>query len=96
MPYMQPYPWAFKLKDEMNHLAILHCWIDDDPNLNIELGTFAMNMKKEVCRVINYLFSLFKKYNKSKAHNMLPLMLNPRFKSLKLIFFLLVRNKGLP
>jgi hypothetical protein len=54
MPYMQPYPLVFKSKEKMNHLVILDCWIDDDSNLNIELGTFAMNMKKEVYGVINY------------------------------------------
>jgi hypothetical protein len=71
----------------MNQLALLDCWIDDNSNLNIKLGTFTMNMKKEVYGVINYFFSLFTKYDKNKAHNMLPLMLNPRFKSLKLILF---------
>jgi hypothetical protein len=70
----------------MNYLVILDCWIDDDSNLNIELGTFAMNMKKEVYGVINYFFSFLTKYDESKAHNMLPLMLNPRFKSLNYFF----------
>jgi hypothetical protein len=63
---MQLYPWAFKLKEEMNHFAILDCWIDDDSNLNIELRTFAMNMKKEVCGVINYFFSFLTKYDEHK------------------------------
>jgi hypothetical protein len=71
----------------MNHLVILDCWIDDDSNLNIELGTFAMKMKKEVCGVVNYFFSFLTKYDENKVHNMLPLMLNARFKSLKLISF---------
>ncbi len=83
MPYMQSYP----LNEKMNHLVILDCWIDDDSNLNIELGTFAVNMKKEVCGVINYFFSFLTKYDENKVHNMLPLMLNARFKSLKLISF---------
>jgi hypothetical protein len=71
----------------MNHLVILDCWIDDDSNLNIKLGTFAVNMKKEVYGVINYFFSFLTKYDENKFHNMLPLMLNPTFKSLKLISF---------
>jgi len=59
---------------------------DDDSNLNIESGTFAMNMKKEVCGVINYFFSFLTKYDEDNVHNLLPLLSNPKFKSLKLIF----------
>jgi hypothetical protein len=45
-----------KLKKEINHLLLLDVLIDDDSELNIELETFAKNIKKEVFKVINYSF----------------------------------------
>jgi hypothetical protein len=47
----------FKLKEEMDYPLVLNTLIDDDVGLNIELGTLAMNMKKEVCEVIDYFLS---------------------------------------
>jgi hypothetical protein len=40
------------------------------------------------------LFSFLRIYEKRKSHNMLCLMLNPKFKSLCLISSLLVKKKG--
>jgi hypothetical protein len=48
---------------------------------------FASNIKKKTHDVLDGLFSFFTKYEKKKFHNMLNLMLNPRFKSLKLVSF---------
>jgi hypothetical protein len=57
--------------------------INSDLNLDIELGTFARNIKKEVCGVISFFVS----FKPSKLeHNMLYLVFNSKFKSLKLIF----------
>ncbi len=57
---------------------------DDNCGLNIELRTFVKNIKKEVIVVDNCFLSLLEKYNEKKTHNMLALVLDPRFKSLKL------------
>jgi len=45
----------------------------------IEFTLFDSHIKKEICGVLEFIF-LFKKYEK-KVHNMLFLMLNPKFKS---------------
>jgi hypothetical protein len=69
-----------KLKEGMNHLLVLDTFIDDDSNLDIELGTFARNVKKEVCGVIDFFFSFLKKYDARRINNILPLMLNLNLK----------------
>ncbi len=46
---------------------------------------FIFNIKKKVCDVLNYFLLVLMKYENKKAHNMLSLMLNPKFKSLKLV-----------
>jgi len=56
----------FKLKEEMNYPLVLNNLIDDYACLNIELGTLALNMKKEVCEVIGFSFFL-DKYEEKKA-----------------------------
>ncbi len=63
---------------------------NDDSSLNIELGVFAKNMKKEVIEAIDFFLYLLTRYDEKKTHNMLALMLDPKFKSLKLNFLLLV------
>jgi hypothetical protein len=70
----------FKLKEEMNYPLVLNNLIDDYACLNIELGTLALNMKKEVCEVIDFSFFL-DKYEEKKAHNLLFLVLDLKFKS---------------
>jgi hypothetical protein len=57
---------------------------DDNCGLNIELKTFVKNIKKEVIMVVNCFLSLLTKYNEKIIHNILTLVLNPRFKSLNL------------
>jgi hypothetical protein len=57
---------------------------DDNCDLNIELRTFVKNIKKEVIVVVNCFLSLLEKYDEKTIHNMLALVLDPRFKSLKL------------
>jgi hypothetical protein len=44
-----------KLKEEMNNLPMFDVLFDDDFSLNIELGIFAKNTKKEVIGVIDFL-----------------------------------------
>jgi hypothetical protein len=74
-----------KLKEGMNHLLVLDAFIDDDSNLDIELGTFARNVKKEVCGVIDFFLSFLKTHDVTRIHNILSLMLNLKFKIFKLI-----------
>jgi hypothetical protein len=41
-------------------------------------------MKKEVCKVINHFLSFLRKYDERRTHNMVCLMLDRKYKSLKL------------
>jgi hypothetical protein len=75
---------SFKLKEQINNLPILDKLVEDDLSTNIKLRNLAMNMKKEICGIIDYFFSLTK-YDEMKAHNMLFLLLDSKYKSLKLI-----------
>jgi hypothetical protein len=57
------------------HLQILNALIDDDESsLNIELGTFAKNIKKKIIVIIDYFLSFLIKYDERKTHNMVTLM----------------------
>lgn len=84
-----------KLKEGRNHLLILNAFIDDDSNLDIELGTFARNVKKEVCGVIDFFLAFLKKYDARRIHNILSLMLNLKFKILKLISCFIGHEQGM-
>jgi hypothetical protein len=57
--------------------------MEKDSIVAFELGCLAFNIIKEVCGVLD-LFS--KKNEEKKVHNMLSLMLNPRFMNLCLVF----------
>ncbi len=53
-------------------------------NVVYELLCLASNIKKEIIKVLDSFFSL-RKYEERKAHDMLSLMLDPRFKTLRLV-----------
>jgi hypothetical protein len=59
--------------------------MEKDGNVVYELSCLASNIKKEIIQVFDYLLSFFKKYEERKAHNMLSLMLDPKFKTLCLM-----------
>jgi hypothetical protein len=59
-----------------------------------ELTSFAFNIKKEACVVLESFFSFLKIFEKKKTHNMLSLMLDPRFKSLCLMSSFIGREQG--
>lgn len=78
----------------MNILLMLDAFVDDDSSLDVEIKTFARNMRREVIGVIDFFLSSLTKYDKKKAHNLLALMLDFKFKSLKLISSFIGRELG--
>ncbi len=50
---------------------------------------FTSNIKREICGVLDDFLLFFKNYEKNKSHNILSFMLDPRFKSLRLVSFLI-------
>jgi len=81
---------SLKLNKKMNNCLMLDVLANDDSNLNIELGVFSKNMKKEVIGVIDFFLYFLTRYDEKKTHNMSALILDSKFKSLKLKFLLLV------
>jgi hypothetical protein len=72
-------------------LPFLHNLMEEESIVIDELTFFAFNIRKEVCVVLAFL-SFLRKFGEKKAHNMRYLMLNPRFKSLHLVFSFIGRE----
>ncbi len=60
--------------------------MNDDSIVNYELYLQVSNIRKEVINVLNFSLSHLKVYDKRKTHDMISLMLDPRYKSLHIIF----------
>jgi hypothetical protein len=54
----------------------------------------ASDIKKEVVQVLDFFLSFLKKNEERKAHNMLLLMLDPRFKTLHLVSSIIDCEQG--
>jgi len=54
---------------------------------------FASNIRREICGVLDGFLSFLKKYEGNKTHNMLSLMLDPRFRSMRLVSSLIGRKQ---
>jgi hypothetical protein len=67
------------------HLKPLKTLVDDDTWFSLRLTTFVSNIKLEVFGVLAYFLSFLKIYEEKKTHNMLSLMLDPRFKNFRLV-----------
>jgi hypothetical protein len=67
--------------------------MDDDSIVNDELFLLASNIRREVIDVLDFFLSFLKAYDKRKTHNMISLMLDPKYKSLS-IAFSFVEKKG--
>jgi hypothetical protein len=54
----------------------------------------ASNIRKEVCGVLDRFLSFLKKFDERKTHDMLVLVLNPRFKGLCLVYSFISHDQG--
>jgi hypothetical protein len=68
--------------------------MEDDSIIFDELFLLAPNIKREVINVLDFFLSFLKKYENKKAHNMISLMLHPRFKSLCIMSSFVGREQG--
>jgi hypothetical protein len=59
--------------------------MDEDFGMVNELSLLALNIWKEVYVVLDSFLSFLRKYEKKNTHNILSLMLDWRFKNLRLI-----------
>jgi hypothetical protein len=67
--------------------------MDNDLGIVFELSLFATNIK-EVCNVLQSFLCFFFKFEEKNLHNVLCLMLNPKFKSICLVFLFIGHEKG--
>ncbi len=74
-----------KLKEENKIILSFESLMEDDSISFYELSLMDSNIRREVINVLDSFFSLLKKYENMKAHNMISLMLDPRFKNLCII-----------
>ncbi len=72
---------SLKLKEQFKMTPFMFNLIEDGIAMVLEL----LNIKKQVCDFLDGFLSFPTKYEKKKTHNMLILMLNPRFESFKLV-----------
>jgi hypothetical protein len=77
---------CFKFKEEITNPFALVSLIDDYYGIAYELSLIVSNIKREVCGVFYSFLSFLKTIEEKIAHNMLSLMLDPRFKSSRLTF----------
>jgi hypothetical protein len=77
---------SLKLKEENQISPSFESLMDDDSIVNDELSLLASNIKREVINVLDFFLSFLKVYDERKTHNMISLMLNPKYKSLHIIF----------
>jgi hypothetical protein len=87
---------SLKLKEKSRISLNLQDLIDDDSIVTHELSLLASNIRREICGILDGFLSFFKKYERNKRNNMLSLMLDPRFKSMKLVSFLINRKQLFP
>jgi hypothetical protein len=66
----------------------------NDSIIFYELSLLISNSKREVVNVLDSFLSFLKKYENKKAHNMIFLMLNPRFKNLHILSSFVGREQG--
>jgi len=66
----------------------------EDGNVVYELSCLKSNVKNKVFMFWIFFLSFLKKYEERKAHNMFSLMLDPRFKTLHLVFSLIDHEQG--
>ncbi len=64
--------FSLKLKENNELLPSFQSLVEDESSFANELTLLASNIRKEVCVVLNCFLSFLKKYEKKKAHNMVP------------------------
>jgi len=74
-----------RLKEENQVFFSLKTLIDDDSIIANALALMASNIRREVCGVLDSFLSFLMKYKNKKSHNMISLMLDPRFKNFHII-----------
>jgi hypothetical protein len=73
---------SLKLKEENKIIPSFKSLMKDYSIVSNELSLLASNIRREVINVLDSFLSFLKIYENMKTHNMISLMLDPKFKSL--------------
>jgi hypothetical protein len=84
-----------KLKEKNKIIPSFENLMEDDSIISNELFLLASNIRRDIINVLDFFLSFLKKYENRKAHNMISLMLNPRFKSLRIKSSFVGREQGI-
>ncbi len=85
---------SLKLKKENKIIPLFESLMEDDSIIFYELYLLAFDIRREVINVLDSFLSFLKKYKNRKAHNMIFLILNLRFKKICTIFSFVRREQG--
>jgi hypothetical protein len=72
---------SLKPKEKTQIILSFEILMEDDSIVSNELYLMISNVKRDAINVLNSFLSFFKKHENKKAHNMISLMLDPKFKS---------------
>jgi hypothetical protein len=80
---------SLKLKEEYGISSNLKDLIANNSIVALELSLLASNIRRKICGVLDGFLSFLRKLNEmNKSHNM-SFMLDPKFKSLRLVSFVI-------
>jgi hypothetical protein len=85
---------SLKVKEENKIIPSFESLMEDGSIIFGELFLLAFNIRREVINVLDSFLSFFKKYENMKAHNVIFLMLDPRFKSLHIVSSFVRKEQG--
>jgi hypothetical protein len=85
---------SLKLEEENKIIPSFESILEDNSIIFNELSLLAFNIQREVINVLDSFLSFLKKYENKKVHNMISLMLDPRFKSLHIVSSFVGREQG--
>jgi hypothetical protein len=85
---------SLKLRKKYQVLPSFEILLDDDSIVSDELFLLAFNIKREVINVLDSFLSFLYVYDKRKAHNTIFLMLDSKYKSLRIISLFVGKEQG--
>jgi hypothetical protein len=83
-----------KFREENQVLSSFESLMDDDSIISDELSLLVSNIRMESINVLDSFLSFLKVYDKKKAHNMISLMLDPRYERLHIVSSFVGREQG--
>jgi hypothetical protein len=76
---------SLKLREKNHILLSFESLMDDDLIISDELSLLSFSIRREVINVLDFFLPLLKVYDRGKTHNMIFLMLDPKYKNLCII-----------